>query len=258
MALEHSDSSLFIGNPHIRLNSVGSTNAYAQECISKSNPTEGTVISASFQSDGKGQIGRFWESEMDKNILCSTILRPIFLPPQDQFQLNMAVSLAILDFVSHYIPNERVRIKWPNDIYVNDDKIAGILIQNTLKGKSISSCVVGTGINVNQIQFSSFIPNPTSLCKIMQTEVNIEMAFLKLFEYLTIRYRQLFRGEIESLKNAYLQHLYRINEWWHFEDVNYAVFTGKILGVDEIGQLIVEREDGRQSVFAFREIRFVI
>ena len=151
-----------IGNNHIRLNRVNSTNKYAVEMIAKSKPIEGTVISASFQYEGRGQIGRFWESEAEKNITCSTILRPDFLEASDQFQLNIAISLALHDFISHFLDNKDVKIKWPNDIYVGDKKIAGILLQNSLIGKKVNSTIVGTGININQTEFSGDVPNPTS------------------------------------------------------------------------------------------------
>ena len=104
MALEPSDNSLLVGSQHIKLKRVHSTNKYALEFISKSKPMEGTVISASYQYDGRGQIGRYWESEDGKNITCSVILHPTFLQASDQFQLNMAVSLALHDFIDHFLP----------------------------------------------------------------------------------------------------------------------------------------------------------
>jgi len=260
MALGDSNNSLLIGSNHIRLKRVSSTNKYAVDITSKSKPIEGTVISASFQYDGRGQIGRFWESEDGKNITCSTILRPEFLLAHDQFQLNMAVSLAIHDFVTHFIDETKyeVRIKWPNDIYVNDEKIAGILIQNTLKGKFIHTSVIGTGININQIHFSEKIPNPTSFAIILKEEIDLELAFQWLFRFLTKRYLQLSAGKVHALQEEYLKYLYRKDVWSDFQDKNGKMFNGKISGIDKQGQLIIELENGIKQAFAFREVKFII
>ena len=141
MALEPSNNSLLIGSQHIRLKRVHSTNKYALEFISKSKPMEGTVISARLQYDGKGQIGRFWQSEEGMNITCSTILCPRFLMAKDQFQLNIAVSMGVYAMISEYIQDKEIWVKWPNDIYVEDKKIAGILIQNNLMGKAIETTI---------------------------------------------------------------------------------------------------------------------
>jgi len=260
MALKPSNNSLLIGSQHIRLKRVNSTNKYALESISKSKPIEGTVISASYQYEGRGQIGRYWESEADKNITCSTILHPSFLLAHDQFQLNMAISVAMHDFINHFLndPSLNIRIKWPNDIYVNDEKIAGILIQNTIKGKYISSSVIGTGINVNQLDFSKNVPNPTSIFKILNSELDLDNAYAWLFRFLTKRYLQLSAGYIEVLNKEYLENLYRRDIWASFKDVDDSAFNGKISGVDETGQLVIELEEEGFRSFAFREVKFVI
>jgi len=260
MALGHSNNSLLIGSQHIKLQRVNSTNNYAIDTISKSKPIEGTVISASFQYEGRGQIGRYWESEEGKNITCSTILHPTFLQAHDQFQLNMAVSLGLHDFISHFLTekDQNVGIKWPNDIYVNNEKIAGILIQNTLKGKFINSSVIGTGININQIKFSDHVPNPTSLSKLLNSDIDIELAFQWLFRFMTKRYLQLTAGQVSLLRKEYLECLYKIDIWSSYMNEDNAIFNGKITGVDEIGQLTIEMEDGKSQSFAFRELKFVI
>ena len=247
-----------IGNNHIRLNRVNSTNKYAVEMIAKSKPIEGTVISASFQYEGRGQIGRFWESEAEKNITCSTILRPSFLEASDQFQLNIAVSLAVHDFISHFLDTREVKIKWPNDIYVADKKIAGILIQNSLLGKTVSSTIVGTGININQINFSTDVPNPTSFAQELEKEQDLEIMFAWLFRFLTKRYLQIKNGKIDSLKTEYLDSLYRKGTWSKFRKESEEIWEGKILGVDESGRLQIEESKGVMKFFNFREVRHVI
>lgn len=247
-----------IGNNHIRLNRVNSTNKYATEMIAKSKPIEGTVISASFQYEGRGQIGRFWESEAEKNITCSTILRPIFLEAPDQFQLSVAVSLAVYDFISHFLIEKEVKIKWPNDIYVGDKKVAGVLLQNSLLGKVISSTIVGTGININQTKFSPDVPNPTSLTLELNREFDLEFMFPWLFRFLSKRYLQLKSGQIEKMKNEYLENLYRKGDWSNFKDQTNENWEGKINGVDESGRLLIENRGGNQLYFNFREVSYVI
>jgi len=247
-----------IGNNHIRLNRVNSTNKYAADMIAKSKPIEGTVISASFQYEGRGQIGRFWDSEAEKNITCSTILRPGFLEASDQFQLNIAVSLAVHDFISHFLSTREVKIKWPNDIYVGNKKIAGILLQNSLMGKTVSSTIVGIGININQTNFSNDVPNPTSFASELEKEYDLEIMFAWLFRFLTKRYLQLKHGQIASLKTEYLDSLFRKGTWANFKNESDEVWRGKIVGVDESGRLQIKDIDGALKVFNFREVRLVI
>ncbi len=258
MAIDSIDKSLLIGNNHIRLKNVNSTNKYALDMIAKSKPIEGTVISASFQYEGRGQIGRFWESEAEKNITCSTILEPSFLESGDQFYLNMAVSLAVHDFVDHFLKDENVKIKWPNDIYVDDKKIAGILVQNSLVGKTISSSVIGTGININQVDFSTHIPNPTSFAIVRDEVFDLDGLLPWLFRFLTKRYLQLKNKQLEVIKSEYLDLLYRVGTWNLFHDEHGLSLEGKIIGVDEIGRLILEDRDGVCGVYGFREIRYVV
>ena len=258
MAIDPSEKSLLIGSNHIRLKRVNSTNKYATDMIAKSKPMEGTVISASFQYEGRGQIGRFWESEENMNILCSTVLRPIFLEASDQFLLNIAVSLSVFDLVDHFLPSGNVKIKWPNDIYVDDKKIAGILVQNTLRGKVIDSSIIGTGINVNQVDFSNDIPNPTSIAIESNEKVDVDIVMSWLFRFMTKRYLQLKKGLTKDLKREYLDHLYRRNVVSRYKREDGTEFIGQITGIDDYGKLLILSEAGGEYSFAFREVRFVI
>lgn len=257
MASDRSNLPLSIGANHIHLKRVGSTNQYTADMIAKSKPMEGTVISAAYQYDGKGQIGRYWESEDGMNITCSTILRPIFLEASDQFRLNIAVSLAVWDFVDHYISSDDVRIKWPNDIYVGNKKIAGILVQNTLIGKRIDSSIIGTGININQVQFSDHIPNPTSLAGEIGSGFVLDDVYPWLFRFLTKRYLQLRAGKVDSQREEYLSALYRIGEEGRYISGDNE-WVGTINGVDDYGRLIICRADGETHAYAFREVSMVV
>ena len=147
------------------INQCDSTNAYLQRLVAETDAPEGTVVSTSFQTNGRGQLSNMWEAEDGKNILCSILLRPTSLPIKSQFLISQAISVAIVDVLNSYL--DGFFIKWPNDIYYKEDKIAGILIENTLSSAGISTCIIGLGLNVNQQTFRSDAPNPISLFNII-------------------------------------------------------------------------------------------
>src|SRR5690606_26474526 len=144
---------------------------YLKEALSKSTPLpEGTVIMAVDQHDGRGQKGTLWQSEPGKNLTASLLLTPTFLDPKQQFVLTAAISLAITRWLAS-LTHVEVKIKWPNDIFIGDRKIGGILIENILKGKTWKSAVVGIGINVNQTSFPPEIQTrATSVKQILHTD----------------------------------------------------------------------------------------
>lgn len=248
---------LFIGKQHTHLEFVDSTNTYATETIAKSNPIEGSVISTSYQTNGRGQIGRYWESAPDKNILCSIILYPTFLDVKDQFYLSICASLATYDLLAEFVPdNYKTSIKWPNDIYIDDQKIAGILIQNSIGGSKINSCVLGFGINVNQENFSENIPNPISLKQLSHDDYDLEVLMKSLFIHLERRYIEL-KTNRSYLLEEYLQHLYLMGRLAPFIDIaSKEKFSGEICGIAPSGQLRVKVNQGEIKLFGFREIAF--
>ena len=147
-----------------QFDSLESTNKYC-ELLNLGETEEFTVIVAKEQTAGIGQRGNHWAAAPGQNLTFSVVLRPAFLPAADQYALTKAVSLAIVDTLAPLLPQraEEVRIKWPNDIYVDDRKICGILINNHLQQERIAATVVGIGLNVNQRTFPDWVPNPTSL-----------------------------------------------------------------------------------------------
>lgn len=160
---------------HWRLDECGSTNHYAAS-LSESDSPHGTLVSAFRQTAGRGQRGNSWESEPGKNLTFSMIIRPQSLPATAQFDISMAVALGVRDALA-IIPGidpDRLKIKWSNDIYYDDLKIAGILIENNLAGRNISRSIAGIGLNVNQTHFISDAPNPGSLCQITGTEYDLQ------------------------------------------------------------------------------------
>ena len=246
-------NTLFIGKELHNFPSLSSTNTYSTELLSKSNPPEGTVILTYNQTAGRGQIGSKWESAPDKNVSMSIILYPKFLAAREQFNLNAAVSLAIFDVASRYVKD--VKVKWPNDIYIGKKKVAGILIQNTLTGKNIQSAVVGIGLNVNQTEFTSDAPNPTSLKLETEKSVDLNQIVQDIAQALEKRYLQLKSGKSKQIRMEYIAHLYRFGKPFTFQRTDDSYFTGIITGISSLGKLIIDTETGEEE-FGLKEVRF--
>ncbi len=245
---------MIIGSNILFHNELISTNTFAALLLRQQKPPEGTVIQAGFQTAGKGQKGNKWESEAGKNLLFSIILFPDMIKPEEQFSISMAISLGICDFLKRLIPV--CRVKWPNDIYAGDDKIAGILIENSIRGGNIESSVAGIGLNINQVKFPSSLPNPVSLKLITGKEYDPDDCLKELLASLDKRYKKLISSPAEELKNDYASSLYRLGEWHNYKSAgNY--FNGRIVGVTGSGSLRVEDEKMHIRQFSFKEIEFI-
>ena len=244
--------SIFIGKNTILLDCVDSTNSYAR---SHAEWPDGTVITTREQQQGRGQQGNFWESEAGRNLTFSIVLKPTFIPPEEQFYLSKAISLGVADFLSVYLDN--VSIKWPNDIYVDDSKIAGILIEQSITGNIISQSIVGIGLNVNQTIFRSNAPNPTSIKLRAAREFNLHESLSHLCTYIENRYLQLQTDLIYEMNNDYMKRLYRLGIWSDFESQGER-FKARIIKVEDSGRLILERMDGATDGFYFKEVSYVL
>lgn len=239
----------------IHLDTVSSTNSYALALIKNEQPEEGTIISAAFQSGGKGQAGSRWESEKNMNLLFSIILYPVFLKPERQFMLSMVVSLGIATVLEKIINN--IRIKWPNDIYSGHDKIAGILIENAVAGTEMVYSVAGIGLNVNQTTFPPSLPNPASLKMLTGMHFNHDTLLGNILTETGNLYSSLRRGGKALIENEYHARLYRKNEKHRFS-TRTSEFTGIIRGVDNYGRLVVEDNDSMEAkTFSFKEIEYL-
>ena len=247
---------LFIGKELHQLDEISSTNAYATQLIAKSNPSDGTVITTYKQRKGKGQGGSYWESEPDKNISMTVILQPRFVAARDQFVLNQAVSLGVMDFVKTYI-STGVKIKWSNDIYVFDKKIAGILIQNSLVSKNIQNTIIGVGLNINQTVFKSDAPNPTSLKLEMGKDLDLDELLEMLCWKIETRYLQLKAQAYQKIKAEYLDNLYRYMEDKLYQIPDGDFFQGRIVGIGTYGKLLLETKEGMKE-FDTKEVKFII
>lgn len=241
---------LFVGKKLVFLPSCHSTNEVASQMLKDEKLPEGTIIITNNQTAGKGQRGNSWEAQPEKNLTFSMILRPQFLAANQQFQLNMSISLGILDFLNQY--KNGFLVKWPNDIYYHEQKIAGILIQNNLKASNIETSVVGIGLNINQEDFSH--PRATSLKLATSKELTLQDSLDQLGSCLESRYIQLKKGDAAALKNEYLNQMLGFCEDRLFKADE--IFNGKITGIDKDGRLEIETSSGLRY-FAFKEVAFL-
>lgn len=239
----------------IRLPETESTNSYAIKLIGKNRPAEEYVVVASYQTNGKGLEANTWESERDKNLTFSIVLYPDFAADQ-QFILNKAISVGIRDFLQNEMPRAEIAIKWPNDIYVSDKKISGILIQNSLVGTSFEYSVVGIGLNVNQTLFFSNAPNPVSMKMITGIEYGLDDLLTKLLQTIYKWYNQV-KTEPQKVEEAYKKALYRLMEWHNYEIKGSKIFA-KITGTNEYGQLLIETDAGPIILCDLKEVKFLL
>ncbi len=246
---------LFTGIHIVELEETDSTNNYAKQMLAEAKPLEGTVIIAHNQTKGRGQQGNVWHTENGKNLTCSYILYPVFLGAEKHFYLNMVVSLAVKEVCEIYLEDE-VKVKWPNDIYLGKNKIAGILIENSISGSSVITSIAGIGINVNQTVFDESLPNPSSLQLLTGREINVQEVLQQLSVYLEKYYLQLRKGNFHFLQRAYTEALFRYNQTAYFKRGE-QTFKGEVAGIARDGKLIIH-SNGKELRFTMQEIQFVI
>ena len=235
---------------------LDSTNDYVKKLLNTSDLEEAFIVRAQYQTKGKGQADKTWSSSKGENFLFSLLLKPKFLMPDEAFLISQTLALSITDFLETYIDNKRIRIKWPNDIYVDDGKIAGILIQNDISTHIVNT-VAGIGININQLNFPSPIPNPVSLVHFTQKKHDLHLLFEELLASVEKNYNFLKSGAYDEIRRTYNQKLYRLNKTAFFKDAEALVFKGKLKAVDDDGQLIIETEGGLRT-FSHGELMFVV
>jgi BirA family biotin operon repressor/biotin-[acetyl-CoA-carboxylase] ligase len=228
-----------------------STNSLLNELNDKSPVPEGTILITHHQTAGRGQRGSRWEAEPGMNLTFSVLFRPSFLQPKDQFQLNMAVSLAVKSALQPMLTSP-VKLKWPNDVFVDEKKVGGILIESQLQGTSLAATIVGIGININQQKFSA--PRAASLAEFTGTFHDLNTIFQVLIESLELEYLNLRAHPVAGLKDRYLASLYKFREIHQFE-AGGENLTGTICDVDESGRLFIETS-GIARAYSFKEVKF--
>jgi len=240
-------------SPIIRIRSTDSTNNYANQQIKDNVFPEGTVFLTYEQTAGRGQLKNIWESEPGKNLTFSIVYYPDFLEINRQFMLSKVISLGINTAINKYIG--QLKIKWPNDIYVGNKKLAGILIENSIMSGSLKSSIVGIGLNVNQTVFNSDAPNPVSLKLLTNQHFDCETLLNEVLMKINFYFELLRRGEYELIDKIYISALYWLNEKHSFR-TGPKVFEGNIIGVNDIGQLLIRKEDDEILKFHFKEVEF--
>ena len=250
-----SPQTLFTGRQVIWLPECASTNSEAQILAGENRATDGCVVITDKQTAGRGQRGNNWEARPGENLTFSVVWRPTFLPAQDQFLLSQAVALALHDWAATLLgPDKLLRVKWPNDIFYGDQKLGGILIENTLSGTMIQNSIVGVGVNVNQREFG--IATATSLARLTGRSYALAPLAARLLEALERRYLQLRAGRLAAIRYDYLHALYRYQEPSTYEVAGRRV-TGQIMGIDETGRLVLALE-AQLRHFDLKEIRYVL
>jgi len=262
-------NTLFVGKVYYRFDELPSTNDWASQIIAsgqnpyitgaaKTKPPEGTVVRAANQTAGRGQLGSQWHSSAGENLLLSIIFYPSWLEVRAQFYLSMAVALALRDLAATFVSQESCKIKWPNDLYLQDKKAAGILIQSSVSGSNLQSAVIGIGLNVNQLDFPLELPNATSLTHLLGQPQHLDMVADRLFECVEKRYLQLKSGQRLAIKTEYEANLWRLGQVARFvRTADNVVFEGVIRGVSDQGLLQIETS-AKELEFEVKMIRHLI
>lgn len=246
----------------IRLQETDSTNRYLREYKQENGVVaDMTIAIAKYQSAGKGQGTNSWESEPGKNLLFSILIHPDYVKADRQFIISMAVANAIRITIENLVlkamVKEKVTVKWPNDIYVGDRKICGILIENRLSGDKIKDCIIGVGINVNQTVFAGDAPNPVSLKMLCREEHDHDSMLADILCELETSLDEIreMHNDMGNIRKEYKEHLFR-NEGYHtFRDKD-GEFKAKIHDIEDDGHLLLRDHDAHIRRYAFKEVEF--
>jgi BirA family biotin operon repressor/biotin-[acetyl-CoA-carboxylase] ligase len=217
-----------------------------------SDATEGTVVVCDAQTCGKGQQGNSWESAAGKNLQFSFFLFPQFLPIERSFYLSRIAALSIAGFLIS--KGVTAKIKWSNDIFVGDKKIAGILIEQTIQNRQLMQAVIGMGVNINQQHFSS-AERPTSMLLELQEQQNVGSALEEILAHFSHYYTLLQQAAYPTIRAAYDALLYR-QTGWHSYTVQNECFVAALEEVTETGALVLRQPDGKSVVCQTQQVRY--
>lgn len=238
----------------IYLDTVDSTNLYAQELL-KSKKLDGPSLIMSYeQSKGRGQRSASWSSNPYENLLFSMVLMPKNLGLEKIFYLSKITALAVADFMDK-MTVDHAEIKWPNDIYVNGKKIAGILIENNLSANRLKSTVIGVGININQCEFEKAM-NATSLQLQSGEQYDLKLMLHEFLNSFSKYYQRLEQLDFKQIDAEYFHRLYLFNKVSNYHDSE-GVFKGQIIGVAEDGKLQMKKQTGEKLSYDIKEVKFI-
>ncbi len=252
---------------------TNSTNTLLKELLAKSEWPEGEeFLYAGYQTAGRGQTGNGWESEEGKNLLCSILVerqKTATIKEESPFYLNVTVSVAVHRLLSQELmaKSQQLTVKWPNDLYWQDKKMAGILIENAIIGNEVKYSIAGIGLNINQTEWKSDAPNPVSLKQITGKEYNIDEQMKSLAHAI----REVLSEPEEEVWAYYKAHLYRKDGLWPFVEREVSIapttnaqantdsqFMARIADILPTGEIVLEEPEGIRKKYHFKEIRFVV
>lgn len=240
----------------LHFDEINSTNVFLYDKISENNDISDMVVVAAHQTAGRGMDKNRWESEAGKNLLFSIALNVNFLEAENQFKISQAVSVAIVETLSQFVDDKRLFIKWPNDIYFGDKKLAGMLIQNTIEGRMMGVSIIGIGLNVNQIEFSKGIPNPISLKMISGRDFDLDNLLNLLVSSIKTKVESLRDKENQNeINEKYVSRSYRFGIWSDYFYQN-QVKSMIIRGFDKYGRLLLHDKEGAEIVCDVKELQF--
>ncbi len=240
---------------YIHLGQIDSTNAYLQRQQSETD-IRNWVVSADEQTAGKGMGSNGWESEVGKNLTFSLALDASFLPAERQFFLSETVALGLLYALDDLLPKEKLHIKWPNDVFYENRKLAGILINSTIKANRMDVSIIGIGLNVNQMQFKDWPTHPISLKQITGKDYDLQPLLGKIVESIYNKV-EILKTDPTAIEEAYLQRLYRYRTWADYE-VDGKVMRLFMTGIDAFGRLMLVDEADNSYCFDIKGIKFLI
>ena len=251
---------LFIGKELIFLNEVESTNTYAMNLLRNVNVAEGAIVHTSNQTQGKGQRGSLWSSEIGSNLTISCVLKPHFLAIKNTFYLSKISALAVYDVMTELLSSSQydIKIKWPNDILVDKKKIAGILIENNFNHNFLQHSIIGIGINVNQLNFKELSNTATSLQLLMNKEFDKNSVLEKLCQYLEKWYLKLKANKLSEIDSEYLNNLFGLHKVCSFLDLENKVIDATISSISLDGKLILKLNDELLKSYDVKEIKLVL
>ncbi|SDF38276.1 biotin--[acetyl-CoA-carboxylase] ligase [Cellulophaga baltica] len=238
----------------IKLDAIDSTNVYLKDLVFNTQASDYTIVVAEKQTSGRGQMGTAWLADEGKNLTFSILKKCTDLSVQEQFDLNICVSVAIYRSLNDLkIPD--LKIKWPNDILSGNHKICGVLIENILSGAKIQASIIGIGLNVNQLSFDN-LPNVSSLKLITGIQYDLDELLKKIAKNLEEVFDYYFMVNKQDLKIEYLEQLFRKDKASTFsKDANDTMFTGIIRNVTSEGKLVLEEEDEIFNEYALKELK---
>lgn len=239
----------------IKLDAIDSTNDFLKKLVQKQSVENYTVVTAKEQTKGKGQMGSNWDTEVNKNLIVSILIKKSVPTIDAIFNLNIAIAVSIIEALNKHNINS-LNIKWPNDIMAENKKIAGILIENSIRENGKIDSIIGIGLNINQTNFEN-LPKASSLKNVMNQDYDVDKILKSIFKRIEKNMEKLKKGEEASLWTAYDDCLFKKGKPTLFEDGNQERFMGIIQKVNSTGKLEVMLEDDSVRSYGIKEITMI-